>query len=115
MRYVRVVRLRPLAPEQTELTVEYLFSAESLADPALDIAPAVEFTNRVMTEDAGVCELNQSGLKASVHARGVVMPEEYVIKQFHDWVSARTSMRTCWPCRPTPIPATGSPFPTCMP
>jgi Rieske 2Fe-2S family protein len=48
----------------------------------------VEFTNRVMTEDAGVCELNQGGLKASAHAQGVVMPEEYIIKQFHDWVNA---------------------------
>src|SRR5262249_32830521 len=34
--YVRVVRLRPLGPEQTELTVEYLFSADSLTDPSLD-------------------------------------------------------------------------------
>jgi Rieske 2Fe-2S family protein len=59
-----------------------------LADPSLDIAPAVEFTNRVMTEDAEVCELNQGGLKSSVHAQGVVMPEEYVIKQFHAWVNA---------------------------
>ncbi|HEY2683148.1 MAG TPA: aromatic ring-hydroxylating dioxygenase subunit alpha [Steroidobacteraceae bacterium] len=86
--YVRVVRLWPLGPERTQLTVEYLFSAESLADPSLDIAPAVEFTNRVMTEDAEVCELNQGGLKSSVHAQGVVMPEEYVIKQFHAWVNA---------------------------
>jgi Rieske 2Fe-2S family protein len=86
--YVRVVRLWPLGPERTQLTVEYLFSAESLADPSLDIAPAVEFTNRVMTEDAEVCELNQGGLKSSVHAQGIVMPEEYVIKQFHAWVNA---------------------------
>jgi glycine betaine catabolism A len=33
-----------------------------------------------------VCELNQRGLKAAPHARGVVMPEEYVISQFHHWV-----------------------------
>jgi phenylpropionate dioxygenase-like ring-hydroxylating dioxygenase large terminal subunit len=48
----------------------------------------VDFTNLVMTEDAEVCELNQRGLKARQHARGVVMPEEYVIRQFHDWVRA---------------------------
>ena len=29
--YVRVVRLRPLAPERTELRVEYLFSPQTLA------------------------------------------------------------------------------------
>jgi Rieske 2Fe-2S family protein len=86
--YVRVVRLRPLGPEQTELRVEYLFSPETLADPAFDLRNIVDFTNRVMTEDAQVCELNQQGLRAVPHRRGVVMPEEYVIRQLHEWLEA---------------------------
>jgi len=86
--YVRVVRLLPLGPEQTELRVEYLFSPETLADPAFDMNNVVDFTNLVMTEDAQVCELNQMGLKAGPHVRGVVMPEEYVIRQFHEWLRA---------------------------
>ena len=86
--YVRVVRLLPLGPEQTELRVEYLFSPETLADPAFDMRNVVDFTNLVMTEDAQVCELNQMGLKAGPHVRGVVMPEEYVIRQFHEWLRA---------------------------
>jgi Rieske 2Fe-2S family protein len=86
--YVRVVRLLPLGPERTELRVEYLFSPQSLADPGFDLRNVVDFTNLVMTEDAEVCELNQRGLRAGPHARGVVMPEEYVIRQFHDWVRA---------------------------
>ncbi len=86
--YVRVVRLRPLGPEQTELRVEYLFSAETLADPAFDMRNVVDFTNLVMTEDAQVCELNQRGLRAAPHVGGVVMPEEYVIRQFHEWVGS---------------------------
>ena len=89
--YVRVVRLRPLGPEHTELRVEYLFSRETLADPKFDLRNIVEFTNRVMTEDAQVCELNQRGLKAGPHARGVVMPEEYVVRQFHEWIHAELS------------------------
>jgi glycine betaine catabolism A len=84
--YVRVVRLLPLGPERTELRVEYLFSPQTLADPAFDMRNIVDFTNLVMTEDAAVCELNQLGLRAAPHARGVVMPEEYVIRQFHEWV-----------------------------
>ena len=84
--YVRVVRLRPLGPEQTELCVEYLFPAESLSYPGFDLANIVEFTNLVMTEDAEICELNQRGLHAAPHLRGVVMPEEYLISQFHRWV-----------------------------
>ena len=74
--YVRVVRLLPLGPERTELRVEYLFSPQTLADPGFDLGNVVDFTNRVMTEDAQVCELNQQGLRAGPHARGVVMPEE---------------------------------------
>jgi glycine betaine catabolism A len=86
--YVRVVRLLPLGAERTELRVEYLFSPQTLADPAFDMRNIVDFTNLVMTEDAEVCELNQLGLRAGPHARGVVMPEEYVIRQFHEWVRA---------------------------
>ncbi|MEP6546652.1 MAG: aromatic ring-hydroxylating dioxygenase subunit alpha [Gammaproteobacteria bacterium] len=86
--YVRVVRLLPLGPERTELRVEYLFSPRTLADPKFDMRNVVDFTNTVMTEDAQVCELNQRGLRAGPHVRGVVMPEEYVIRQFHEWLRA---------------------------
>ena len=86
--YVRVVRLLPMGPERTELRGEYLFSPQTLADPKFDLRNVVEFTNRVMTEDAQVCELNQAGLHARPHVRGVVMPEEYVIRQFHEWLGA---------------------------
>ncbi|HLW23728.1 MAG TPA: aromatic ring-hydroxylating dioxygenase subunit alpha [Steroidobacteraceae bacterium] len=84
--YVRVVRLRPLGPERTELRVEYLFSPETLARPGLDLSNVIQFTNTVMTEDAEVCELNQRGLHALPHAGGVLMPEEYVVRQLHEWV-----------------------------
>ena len=86
--YVRVVRLLPLGPELTELRVEYLFSPQTLADPQFDLRNVVDFTNSVMTEDAQVCELNQLGLRARPHIRGVVMPEEYVVRQFHEWLRA---------------------------
>ena len=86
--YVRVVRLRPLGPEQTELRVEYLFMPQTLADPKFDLSNIVEFTSLVMTEDAEACELNQRGLRAAPHVRGVVMPEEYAIRQFHEWVDS---------------------------
>jgi phenylpropionate dioxygenase-like ring-hydroxylating dioxygenase large terminal subunit len=86
--YVRVVRLRPLGPEQAELRVEYLFLPQTLADPNFDLRNVVDFTDMVMTEDANICEVNQRGLHAAPHVRGVVMPEEYVLRQFHDWVRA---------------------------
>jgi Rieske 2Fe-2S family protein len=86
--YVRVVRLLPLGPEHTQMRVEYLFSPQTLAAPGFDLQSIVDFTNLVMTEDAAVCELNQLGLHAAPHVGGVVMPEEYVIRQFHEWVGS---------------------------
>jgi glycine betaine catabolism A len=86
--YVRVVRLLPLGPELTEMSIEFLFRPETCANPARDISKAVEFTDIVMSEDADVCELNQRGLHALPHRAGVLMPEEYAIRQFQDWVRA---------------------------
>ena len=86
--YVRVVRLLPLGPERTHMSIEFLFLPETLTDPTRDIMNAVEFTNIVMSEDAEICELNQRGLHALPHQRGVLMPEEYAIRQFQDWVRA---------------------------
>jgi Rieske 2Fe-2S family protein len=78
----------PLGPERTELNVEYLFAPQTVADPAFDPAKIVVFTARVMAEDADVCELNQQGLRAVAHKRGVIMPEEYLIQQLHEWIEA---------------------------
>jgi Rieske 2Fe-2S family protein len=85
--YVRVVRLLPAGPEQTEMSIEFLFLPETLAHKH-DISGAIEFTNIVMSEDAEICEVNQRGLHALPHAKGVLMPEEYAIRQFQDWVRA---------------------------
>jgi Rieske 2Fe-2S family protein len=87
--YVRTVRLRPLTPESMELRVEYLFSAQTLAKPGFDMHNIVNFANTVLREDGEVCELNQRGLRAAPHVAGVVMPEEYVVLQFHRWVQAQ--------------------------
>jgi glycine betaine catabolism A len=86
--YVRVVRLLPLGPEHTAMSIEFLFLPETLAAARYDIMNAVEFTDIVMSEDAAICELNQRGLHALPHAAGVLMPEEYAIRQFQDWVKA---------------------------
>ncbi|MGO9803132.1 MAG: aromatic ring-hydroxylating oxygenase subunit alpha [Steroidobacteraceae bacterium] len=86
--YLRVVRLLPLGPEHTAMSIEFLFLPETLADSRHNIMNAVEFTDIVMSEDAAICELNQRGLHALPHASGVLMPEEYAIRQFQEWVRA---------------------------
>jgi glycine betaine catabolism A len=89
--YVRVVRVRPLGPERTELAVEYLFSAESIASPQFDLHKIVDFADKVMSEDVAVCELNQRGLRAAPHVSGVLMPEEHIVHQFHRWIASELS------------------------
>ena len=91
--YVRAVRLRPLGPERTELLAEWLFPPESLAEASLDPAEVAAFAILVMEQDAEVCALNQRGLRALNHRAGALMPEEYVLKRFHDWVRAQLDER----------------------
>jgi Rieske 2Fe-2S family protein len=91
--YVRIVRLLPLGPESTELRAEYLFPRETLRDEDIDIRNAVDFTNTVLLEDAAVCELTQRGLRAAPHHRGVIMPEEYLLQHFHQWIAEQLGRR----------------------
>jgi Rieske 2Fe-2S family protein len=84
--YVRAVRLRPVAPEQTELQAEWLFAREALADPAFDLRNSVEFVARVIAEDGAACELAQRGLHAAPYRSGVLLPEEYEVHAFHNWL-----------------------------
>jgi Rieske 2Fe-2S family protein len=84
--YVRVVRLRPLSATETELQVQWLFAADTLEDPAFDPEAVAGFAQLVMEQDARVAELNQRGLSARPHRSGVLLPEEYEVQQFQDWV-----------------------------
>src|SRR5690606_25647548 len=83
--YVRTVRLVPLGPDRTELTAEWLFPPEALADDP-DLDNVVSFGKVVLEEDAAICEINQRGLHAHPHRSGVLMPEEYDLHRFHEWV-----------------------------
>lgn len=84
--YVRTVRLRPLGPEETELTAEWLFLPEQMSAPGFDLDNIVSFGMQVLLEDAAICAVNQRGLRSKRHAEGVLMPEEYDLHRFHDWV-----------------------------
>jgi Rieske 2Fe-2S family protein len=84
--YVRIVRMRPLSAVQTELYVEWLFPPAAIAAPGFSPAAAVDFTNLVMAQDVALCALNQRGLAAAPFQSGVLMPEEYVLHEFHDWL-----------------------------
>jgi Rieske 2Fe-2S family protein len=84
--HARAVRVLPLGPERTELVAEWLFEREALDDPAYDPRNVIDFETLVMEQDSRACELNQIGLRTARFEKGVLMPEEYVLKRFHDWV-----------------------------
>jgi len=86
--YVRVVYLLPQGPEQTRLTVDWLFPADTLSNPDIDIGPALKFGQRVVDQDARVCELNQKGLHCDRFEAGVLAPQEYYVRDFQRWVRA---------------------------
>jgi len=84
--YVRIVRLLPIGPEETEIQSEWLVTRETANDPDFNVSAITEFPILVMEQDAKACELNQRGLHATPHKHGVLMPEEYYLHQFHTWV-----------------------------
>jgi len=86
--HVRAIALKPLSPETTELVGLWLFPPEALRRAADDVKRVSEFGVQVMEEDAAACELNQQGLHALGHEAGVLLPQEYEVRRFHDWVRA---------------------------
>ena len=91
--HVRTVSMRPLTPERTGIVAEWLLPPETAASPDYELSNVVEFAKTIMEEDARACELNQRGLHAAPMTHGVLMPEEYLLKRFHDWVRAQLSSR----------------------
>ena len=68
-----------------------MFPRETLADPQADIARACDFSAQVMAEDGAACELTQKGLHAAAHVRGQLLPEDYDVYRFQQWVRQQLS------------------------
>ena len=86
--FVRAYRIRPLDIGSCEVELSWLFPPETLADRSVDIMNNVAMSRLVLEQDIVVCELNQAGLTSLRHESGVLLPEEYLLKRFHDWVTA---------------------------
>ena len=84
--YVRSVRLQPLGPEQTLLTAEWYFPPETLAQPGFAAAEVAAFAKIVLQQDGDAVEMNQRGISSPAYAKGRLMPQEFDIARFHQWV-----------------------------
>ena len=87
--YMRIVRMRPLGPEETEITSEWLFPKGAMEHPEFDLENIVGFAKQVIAEDGMASELNQKGLHARPYRAGVLMPEERSLRDFRDWILGR--------------------------
>ena len=83
--YIRIVRLMPLGPEETEIQAEWLFPQETLDDPGFDLENTVGFAKLVMEQDAVASEMNQRGMHSIRFENGVLMPEEKYVHEFAQW------------------------------
>ncbi len=84
--YVRPVSLHPLGPERTEIRAEWLFLPEVMAAPDFDMANVVDFATLVLQQDGEAAEMNQRGLRAAPFRQGVLMPQEFDVYRFQQWV-----------------------------
>ena len=84
--YAHAAIVRPLGPERTEYTKIWLFPKATLEDDTFPLSNVVDFVKAVVVEDLDICEQTQKGMRSIRHEAGVIMPEEYYIKEFHDWV-----------------------------
>ena len=86
--YVRSVRLEPVSATRTRLIAEWHFAPETLARPGFDPAGVAAFALIVLSQDAAAAEMNQRGITSPSFSAARLMPEEYEIHRFHQWVLA---------------------------
>jgi Rieske 2Fe-2S family protein len=87
--YVRTVRVLPLGPEETELTVDWYVHRDVVDHPALNVEQLIAFASQVVSEDARACELNQAGMRSGRHRGGVLLEVEDYVFDFEQWVRGR--------------------------
>ena len=87
--YVRSVRVSPVAPEATDIVIDWLVEPAGLVSGELDMDALTGFGRQVVLEDARVCELNQQGLRNPPHEHGILMAQEADVAWFHDWLQSR--------------------------
>jgi Rieske 2Fe-2S family protein len=87
--YVRSVRMLPRGPESIELTIDWLLPVGSPVPTGPALEQLLALGRLVVEQDGAVCELNQRGLRSRGHRQGVLVPQEYELWAFHEWLRQR--------------------------
>ena len=90
--HVRIVRVSPIESEKVKISAEWLFEKKTLKNKSYNKENVISFACKIMEQDAKACELNQKGIHSIPYENGVLMPEEYVIKNFHDWLRKKLKL-----------------------
>jgi Rieske 2Fe-2S family protein len=83
--YVRSVRIVPTGPESIELVVDWLLPATTRFNKS-DLDQICSLVRLVIRQDGEVCEMNQRGLHSRSHRHGVLVPQEFEIWHFHEYL-----------------------------
>jgi len=84
--HVIVHRFKPVAPDLTTVTCEWLFPPETVA--GYDVADAVELFHRVNEQDFAATEACQPNMKSRAYARGgvlVPLEQEIIGRWYYQW------------------------------
>jgi len=90
--YVRSVRIYPTGPETTDLVVDWYLMPGTREKYGDEIAHMLELGRLVVEQDAELSDLNQLGLKSKAHKQGVLVPQEYAVWDFHEWLRSRLAI-----------------------
>jgi Rieske 2Fe-2S family protein len=87
--YVRSVRVYPRGPEAIELVIDWLLPPGVEDTHGDQVERMLQLGQLVIEQDGRACELNQRGIKSRRHDHGVLVPQEYALWEFHEWLRAR--------------------------
>ncbi len=80
--YVLTHRLQPLAPDQTYVECEWLFSREAVESEGFDPSYARDFWDITNRQDWRACEGVQRGVSSRGYRQGPLSPREDAVYQF---------------------------------
>lgn len=87
--HVIIHRMFPLAADRTQVICDWLY-LPGVVESGKDVDRSVELFHRVNTQDFEACERCQPAMSSKIYADGgVLVPSEFHIGQFHEWVQAR--------------------------
>lgn len=82
--HVAFFRMEPVAHDHTRVTVDWLFDAAEVERDDFDPGDSVGLLDVTNRQDFDACQRAQRGM-SSPHYRGVLVPSEHIVLDFHDY------------------------------